>query len=258
MKASAILRDVAHRPWPVPQRPWIMRQTWSTLLFAHWPVAAGVIQPLLPPGLELETWDGSAWLGIVPFRMEDVRARGLPQVPGAATFPELNVRTYVTARGKPGVWFFSLDAASRLAVTAARAAFHLPYYTAQMRCQPQNDTISYTSQRHHRGASPAAFTARYRPVAPAFTPRPGTLESFLTERYCLYAASAHGHLLRADITHGPWNLQRAEAEISVNTMAAAAGIPLPATQPLLHYSARQEALAWWPERIELGWHHNGT
>lgn len=251
MKASAILSHSSHRPWPLPARPWIMRQTWSTLLFAHWPVPVRAIAPLLPPDLTLETWDGSAWLGIVPFRMEGVRLRGLPQIPSTSSFPELNVRTYVTAGGKPGVWFFSLDAASPLVVLAARAAFRLPYYTARMRCATGGDTIAYASRRRvqQRGSSRAEFVARYHPEEPAFTPRPGTLEYFLTERYCLYATGAGGRLLRADITHAPWQLQLAEAEISANTMAAAAGITLPATAPLLHYATQQEALAWWPERV---------
>ena len=247
----AILRDSAHRPWPLPPRPWIMRQTWSDLLFAHWPIPAEVIAPLLPHGLALETWDGSAWLGVVPFRMEGVRLRGLPPLPGSSTFPELNVRTYVTAGGKPGVWFFSLDATSLPAVIAARAAFRLPYYPARMRCDTRGGTITYTSRRlrRQRGAARAELAARYRPQGPVCTPQPGTLEYFLTERYCLYTTSTAGELLRAEITHAPWRLQPAEAEIAVNTMASAAGIALPATAPLLHYSARQEALAWWPERV---------
>lgn len=226
-----------------------MRQTWSKLLFAHWPVPAEAVAPLLPPGLTLETWDGSAWLGLVPFRMEGVRLRGLPPLPGTSTFPELNVRTYVSAGGKPGVWFFSLDATSLPAVLAARVTFRLPYYAAHMRCDAHNDAIIYASRRRHRSAPPAELAARYRPVGSDFSPRPGTLEYFLTERYCLYATGASGRLLRADITHAPWRLQPAEAEMSANTMAAAIGIALPNTALLLHYSARQEALAWWPERI---------
>lgn len=250
MKPRAILAATAHRPWPLPTRPWIMRQTWSELLFAHWPVPSASIAPLLPPGLALETWDGSAWLGVVPFRMEGVRLRGLLPLPGTTSFPELNVRTYVTAGGKPGVWFFSLDATSLPAVLAARTSFRLPYYAARMRCDAHGDTITYASQRRSRQHGVLAeFAARYRPVGPVFTPRPGTLEDFLTERYCLYAGSASGRLLRADITHAPWLLQPAEAEIAANTMAAAAGIALPAAAPLLHYAARQEALAWWPQRV---------
>ncbi len=228
-----------------------MRQTWSKLLFAHWPVPAEAIAPLLPPGLTLETWDGSAWLGLVPFRMEDVRLRRLPPFPGTSTFPELNVRTYVTTRGTPGVWFFSLDATSLPAVLAARATFRLPYFAAHMRCDVHGDTITYASRRRRtsRSASAAVFVARYHPTGLSFTPRPGTLEYFLTERYCLYAMGADGRLLRAEITHAPWRLEPAEAEITTNTMASAAGIALPDTAPLLHYSERQEALAWWPRRV---------
>ena len=251
MKPIDILRDAKHRPWSLPDSPWAMRQTWSKLLFAHWPVPAEAIAPMLPLGLTLEMWDGSAWLGLVPFRMEDVRLHGLPPLPGTDSFPELNVRTYVRAGDTPGVWFFSLDATSLPAVVAARATFRLPYFAARMRCESRGDTITYASRRWHsaRGAPTAELALRYRPVGPVFSPRTGTLEYFLTERYCLYAAGSRGRLRRADITHGPWHLQPAEVEITANTMAAAAGIALPDTAPLLHYAERQEALAWWPRRV---------
>lgn len=254
MKPTDILRDAKHRPWPLPARPWAMRQTWSKLLFAHWPVPVAVVAPLLPPGLVLETWDGSAWLGLVPFRMEDVRLHALPSLPGTDTFPELNVRTYVRAGDTPGVWFFSLDATSLPAVVAARLAFRLPYFAARMRCEAHGDTVTYASRRRrwNVGASVAESRLRYRPVGPAYSPRPGTLDYFLTERYCLYALAAGRRLLRADITHAPWHLQPAEAEITANTMASAAGIALPDTAPLLHYAERQEALAWWPRRVQDG------
>src|SRR5688500_15722341 len=127
-----LLLAQAHRPWPVPPSPWIMTQTWSKLLFAHWPVPPEQIRPLLPPSVTLDTFDGQAWVGVVPFDIPNIRPRFLPPIPTMAHFLELNVRTYVTRDGKPGVWFFSLDAASRLAVEGARLAFHLPYFNAQM------------------------------------------------------------------------------------------------------------------------------
>ncbi len=234
-----------HRPWPVPPRPWCIAQSWSDLLFAHWPVHAEVLRPLLPAGLELDTRDGVAWLGVVPFRMHGVRLRGLPPVPTTHAFPELNVRTYVTHRGRPGVWFLSLDAASRVAVRAARAWFRLPYYDARMRCDADGDAIRYASLRTHRGAAPAELRARYAPTGAPWLARAGTLEHWLTERYCLYAAGPRG-LLRGEILHVPWRLQNAEAEIELNTMARAAGIALPRIAPHLLFVRRIDVVCWAP------------
>lgn len=249
--ARAILRQQAHRPWPLPKGPWALRQTWGKLLFAHWPVEPEALRPLLPAALELETWEGEAWVGVVPFRMSGVRPHWLPSVPGASAFPELNLRTYVRAAGKSGVWFFSLDAGNALAVAVARATFHLPYFTAHMRADRDGAAIAYASRRVHRRAPSAHFIARFQPCGPPTAPRPGTLVHFLTERYCLFAADARGRLFRADIHHGPWALQPAEVEIAENTMAAASGIALPDCAPLLHYAERQDALAWMPHRVNV-------
>jgi uncharacterized protein YqjF (DUF2071 family) len=223
-----------------------MRMTWSELLFAHWPVAAHVVARRLPRGLELDTFDGRAWLGVVPFRMSDVALRGLPALPGASQFPELNVRTYVTCGDKHGVWFFSLDAANALAVAAARRWFHLPYFRARMSCTAQGDSVEYASERTHRGAPPARFRARYKPISSARTAERGTLEHWLVERYCLYAAAPNGRILRGEIDHAPWSLHDAQAEIQVDTMARASGFELPAVAPLLHFAAAQQVVAWSP------------
>ncbi|MFO7168261.1 MAG: DUF2071 domain-containing protein [Chloroflexota bacterium] len=222
---------------------------WLDLLFMHWPVPAEALRPYIPPGLELDTFEGQAWLGVVPFRMAGVRPRMVPALPGVSAFPELNVRTYVTAGGKPGVWFFSLDAASRPAVEMARAVFHLNYRHARMAARTLGDTVHYSSERTERGAPPAAFAARYRPTGPAFRAAPGSLEAWLTERYCLYAANRAGQLWRADIHHRPWPLQLAEAEVERNTMTAQIGLALPDTRPLLHFARELEVAAWWPERL---------
>ena len=119
--------DNNHRPWPVPQKPWVMRQVWHDLVFAHWPVSVDQLRPLIPPGLQIDTYDGQAWIGVVPFRMSGIRPRLLPAVPWLSAFPELNVRTYVVADDKPGVWFFSLEAANLVAVTIARWWYCLLY-----------------------------------------------------------------------------------------------------------------------------------
>lgn len=244
-----LLQTTAHRPWPVPRGPWVMTQTWSQLLFAHWPVPPEQIRPLLPPSLTLDTFEGQAWVGVVPFVMSGVRFRGLPPVPKTTTFLELNVRTYVTAEGKPGVWFFSLDASLPLAVEAARLGFSLPYFHARMDIQTNTNGVHYTSQRTDRRAGAGQFEAQYRPVGEVYQSQPGTLEHFLTERYCLYSASRRGRLYRGHIHHVPWPLQRAEADIKTNTVADSFGITLPNVPPLLHYSASLPVLAWYLERL---------
>jgi uncharacterized protein len=226
-----------------------MAQSWSQLLFAHWPVTVEALRPLIPQGLQIDTFERRAWIGVVPFYMSHVRARGLPLLPGTNAFCELNVRTYVTYEGKPGVWFLSLDAANPLAVLGARQAFHLPYYNAAMSLRREGDTIYYTSSRTHRGATPGDFRASYQPTTPVYYSTPGTLVSWLTERYCLYAADKSGHLYRAEIHHAPWPLQDAQADIHVNTMAQAGGIDLPDTPPLLHYTERSDVVTWYLRRV---------
>jgi uncharacterized protein len=239
-----ILNEVAHRPWPMPDAPWIMRQTWHDLLFAHWPVDAALLRPRVPSGFEIDFHEGQAWLGVVPFRMSNVAPRALPALPWISAFPELNVRTYVRADGRPGVYFFSLDASNPLAVGVARTLAHLPYFTAEMTIEERAGWIHYASRRKSAGTPPAELVARYRPIGPPEPPADGTLEYFLTERYCLFTRDPSFHAYRLDIHHPPWPLQPAEAEIQANTMAGAAGIRLPSRAPLLHFARRQDMVAW--------------
>lgn len=241
---SRIVLEVAHRPWPMPRTAWVMTQTWHDLLFAHWPVDPPALAGKIPEGLELERFDDQAWVGIVPFRMSNVAPRGVPALPWVSAFPELNVRTYVRVGDKPGVYFFSLDAANPVAVAVARALFSLPYHAASMRVDDRDGAIHYRSRR--RGRTPAALAAVYRPTGPVFTPREGSLEHFLTERYCLYTADRRSRLRRLEIHHPPWPLQPAEADVAVNSMAQAIGIPLPAAAPRLLFARRQDVVAWWP------------
>ena len=224
--------------------PWIMHMRWLQLLFMHWPVPPAVLRPLLPAGLELDTFENEAWLGIVPFKMTNVRPRCMPPMGGASAFAELNVRTYVTHRGRNGVWFFSLDAASKLAVRMARFAWHLPYFDARMAVDINGHDVSYDSVRTHRDASPASLRMRYRPIGPAYTARAGELDDFLTDRLYLFSANRKGRLCRGDIQHIPWPLQPAEAEIETNHMTEQIGVALPDIPPLLHYVERLDVVAW--------------
>lgn len=215
------------RTWDLPKQPWIMRMTWSELLFAHWPVDPRVVAPLLPQGLSLDTREDKAWIGVVPFLMSDVAPRCCPSIPKLSSFLELNVRTYVTYAGKPGVWFFSLDAASRIAVRAARATFNLPYMDAAMSLDKvDSGCFTYRSERNHRGERPATFDASYRAIGETSHALPGTLEHWLTARYCLYSADRQGRLYRGEIDHARWTLSPASCEERQNTMCAPLGIDL--------------------------------
>jgi hypothetical protein len=200
---------------------------------------------LIPPGLDIDTFDGDAWLGVVPFRMSGVRPRFTPPLPGLHAFAELNLRTYVVCEGKPGVWFFSLDAASRIAVRAARAFFHLPYFDARMSSRREGAVV-YRSERIHRGAPQAFFAASYRGTG---RPASGELERWLTERYCLYAVSRAGRLFRGEIHHRPWRLESAEAEVERLDMTRILGFDLPRQKPLLHFAERLDVVAWLLEPV---------
>jgi uncharacterized protein len=221
-----------------------MRQTWDRLLFAHWPVPFDILRPLIPASLDLDRYDGEAWLGVVPFLMRNVRPRALPAVLWLSAFPELNVRTYVTVGGKAGVYFFSLDAGNPLAVEIARRWFHLPYFRARFSISQAGERMNYRSMRTHFGAPAAELDVRYRPTGPIYASAAGSLDAFLTERYCLYTTGAHGELLRGEIHHQQWPLQPAEAEFQRNTMTQGHGLALPDIAPLLHYAHHIETLAW--------------
>jgi len=244
----AILDEVAHRPWAMPDGPWVMTQTWHNLLFAHWPVETAALREQVPSEFALDLFDGIAWLGVVPFFMTNVAPRGVPSLPWISEFPELNVRTYVRVNEKPGIYFFSLDAGSTLAVQAARSLLNLPYYLAAMNVTPNADNIEYHSRRGDDSGA-ATFSASYRPVGPPFEAMKGSLEHFLTERYCLYNLDHRGRPYRLDIHHPPWSLQPADAEFTRNTMADATGLSLPDMKPLLHFARRQDMVAWTPAQL---------
>jgi uncharacterized protein YqjF (DUF2071 family) len=231
-----------------------MAQRWHDLLFAHWPIDPERLRPMIPAGLTLDCHDDTAWVTITPFRLEGLRLRGLPPLPWISTFTELNFRTYVTRNRKAGVFFFSLDAARTAAVVGARAAFHLPYFLAAMRMRTAQDgAIDYRSRRT-RSERPAEFQALYRPV-PQMSPlpaKPGTIDHWLAERYCLYVADRAGWLYRTEIHHAPWRLQPVDVKILWNTVSTAAGIALPPEPALTAYARRLDVLVWWPVRLGTG------
>ncbi|HYI14528.1 MAG TPA: DUF2071 domain-containing protein [Thermomicrobiales bacterium] len=243
------MRETRGRTWPTPTMPWVMEQVWNDLLFMHWPVAPEVMRKLVPEALPLDTYDGQAWIGVVPFWMSGVRARLVPPLPGLSRFPELNVRTYVTIDDKPGVYFFSLDASNRPAVAAARW-YGLSYFQARMSVAWKDGWVEYSSQRTHRGAPRASLRMRYRPIGPVMdNVSPGTLDWWLTERYCLYVVGRDGQPRQLEIDHPRWPLQPAEAEIDANSMTVPLGLALSDAEPLLHFSRRQQMVAWPKVRV---------
>lgn len=244
----------SHTPRPLPSGRWQITQRWNDLLFAHWPVPAASIARLLPEGLEPDVFQGSAWLGMVPFWLDRIKVRGLPVIPGMRSFPDLNVRTYVRDEltHTPGMYFFSLDATNLLAVVLAHTFFHLPYHWAEMRLDQRSEReFAFYSRRRLTDAE-VIFKARYRGLGPTHKLAEcgaGTLEHFLMERSSLFTRNRAGQAVRASLHHVPWPLEEAEAEIERNDLATSIGIDLPAIEPVLHYSRRLAVYVWPTELV---------
>lgn len=242
------LKEIEHRPYPLPSSPWAMTQTWDQLLFMHWPIPAQELKMHLPPALELDIFDGTAWIGLVPFAMNNIRMHWLPKVPYTHSFLELNVRTYVKYKGKPGVYFFTLDANHKLAVAAARSLFSLPYVNADMEMTNINGMFDFKSERTHRGYPDASFHAAYRPTSPFFTATKGSIEHWLTARYCLWTTKGK-HVYCGEIHHIEWNLQKAEAEIKINKLVPFLPKAYFDRDPLLLFTPSIRAFVWMLDRI---------
>ena len=209
----------------------------------HWPIDGKLLRPLIPEHLTIDSFDGTAWIGVVPFTMWGIRASFLPPIPGTSAFHELNVRTYVTFNGFPGVWFLSLDAANRLAVWGARKFYYLPYFNARMSLDQTDQTIRYSSTRQDSRGAPADLKTTWTIGEPLPPSSPGSIESFLTERYCLYSEH-NGRLYRSQIHHQPWPLQKAEVRSLDSTMIECHGLPTPEGDPLLHYCDELSVDVW--------------
>ena len=242
IKPATLLAHTSHRPFPVPKTPWLIQQSWQNVLFAHFPLPLETVRAQVPAAFELDTYDGRAWVSAVAFRIDPFKTRGMPL---SMRFPELNLRTYVKVGGKPGVYFFSLDAASHAAVTGARALFRLNYFYAAIEVKGHGRT-EFTSKRLERPR--ADFTASYRVAGDPLSISTESLDYWLVERYCLFTARG-GPAFRVDIHHMPWVLQPASAQLQPNDLFAASGLPAPDSPPLLHYSVRQDVLTWGPEPV---------
>jgi uncharacterized protein len=246
MRVADIERTTGHRPWPLPERPWVAFQSWHRTLFAHWPLAAERLRDLVPEPLAIEEFDDTAWVGLVPFRVTGSRPRSLPSFPPVSNFDEINLRTYVRYGDHAGGWFFSLDASNRLVAAAARSLLGLPYYAADIDVGLDGEGTDFRSRRSDGAAE---FAGTYRPAGGNewTEPQPGTIEHFLIERYALFTVS-NGDVKRLDIHHAPWRIAPGEARFEQNTIALTAGIGLPAAPPLCHVAQPQDTLFWLPRR----------
>jgi uncharacterized protein len=244
-KPSAVDRlSIRERPEGQP----LMHQTWGKLLFMHWRIEETELRRLIPPELEIDTFDGTAWIGIVPFTMWDIRALPpfVPAVPGLSSAHELNVRTYVHYDNLPGVWFFSLDCNSPAAVMAARAFYHLPYYNAEIDLLQDGNQIDYALAR--TDDPPAVFSGSWNFGETQPFSHPESLDFFLMERYCLYSEQ-EGDLYRARIFHQPWPLQEATINSYESTMIESLGLNSPRGEPVLHYTEEIDVDIWAIKRV---------
>ncbi len=249
MNLDELLKQTSHRKYLPPTGNWFMRQNWDELLFAHWKMSPEKVKSLLPPELEVDLFDGYAWVGVVPFVMRRVRFALTPELPYISEFLELNVRTYVRYKGEPGVFFFSLDASNALAVEGARLSYALPYFNVQMNKQNIGDWHHYSSKRIDSRGKSCALKVQYRPLDEKFSAvdEPAGLAYFLTERYRLFTYK-NGHVQKAEVHHMPWPLQNAEAQFEINTMLEPIGLE-PEGDPVLFYSHTLSTLEWAPARV---------
>jgi len=234
-------KSIDHRPWPLPNKAWVWQQSWLDLVFLHYRVSAQEVRELLPPEVKLQEFDGSAWVGVVPFRMAGFMRRPPLDIPLLRSFPELNLRTYVEVDGKPGVWFFSLDADNWPIVLVGKGIYNLPYFKANIELEEQEGWFECTSSRRR---SDVGFKARYRPIGDPFIAESGSFESWATERYCLYSQSRKGDIYRVEVQHVPWPLQQAEARVEKCDLFSAAGISPLDSNAVCHYSAGVQVVSY--------------
>ena len=225
--------------------PWVMHQTWENLLFMHWPIDFDHLRSLVPPELEIDTFEGQAYVTMIPMHMNNIHLHDLPAVPGTREFPEINLRTYVRMNDEPGIFFFTIDSGSSFASWVARHTFFLPYIYSKMSFREESDGFHLESKRpnsHH--AKKAEFSGSYHPVGEEYQTREGTLEHFLVERYAMYDKGPGGDFFKGNVQHPPWRIQKAEANIEINTVPEAAGIDLGDAVPMLLFAYNTEVLCW--------------
>lgn len=257
--AGSLLYSVEHRPWLPPDSHWLLSQSWNDLLFIHYAFEPAVLRRLVPDALTLDLYDGAAWLTVSPFCTSHMRPSGIPPLPGLSFFPQVNLRTYVTMGGKPGLFYLSVDAANLSAVWFARMFFRMQYWHSAIQISGatiharRSDELSihFRSSRLHGPSptkDPTGIDVDYSPEGAPRLARAGSLDEFLTERYCVYSWN-RGRIYRTEVHHQPWSLQGANVEIRSNSLADPYGLTLPAEPNLCHFSRSLKMLVWAPESI---------
>jgi uncharacterized protein len=242
-----LFKNLPLEKYLTPTAQWVLFMTWRDLLFASWRVPVEAVRPKVPAELELDTFDGSAWVTLVPMRVTDMHWRGIDPIPGMEAFRELNLRTYIKRNDKPGVYFLSIDCPAAFSDWIARHFFGVPYYEADIAAYTDGTSYHFASQRTQKDQPPAALFSRFRPVGEATSPVPGSLASFLVERYCLYFAD-HGEVHRGDIQNQDWKLQDADVDLDVHTVSAAVGLPLGPKPDHVVFVSRTDTLICPPVR----------
>ena len=246
-----ILKTQNHQYWPLPSKYWIMRQTWKNVLFAHFPISPERLRPHIPSTLEIDTYQDSAWLGVIIFVIEGIYFRGLSPISVVFKFPEVNLRTYVQHGGKRGVFFLSLDVGNWASLAISKGWYHLPYCSAEISYRKEGDTFHCHSLRKGKSDNPITFTGSFTPDLEVYFPEDGTIDHWLTERYCLYSQDNRGNLYCGDIHHKPWPLQKAEAIISTNTLPTPFGIDISKPEPTFYFSEGVDTLFWNIKKIHF-------
>lgn len=241
--AEAIIQRNASRPIPVPDRSWASYQSWDNLLTCHWPIDQAVLRPKVPAELEIDTYDGQAWIALIPMFMGTIRLRDLGGILTERRFPELNFRTYVRYGGRTGVYFFHVDAEALLVDIGARVFFHTPYEPALVEFDQTSDG-GFTFRSHRLMPPHQTFEAVYRPIGTPAPAPPGSLIEFQAERYSGFARTETGAIMRGDLIHDPWLLQEVEVDVRQNTVLACAGFDLPMTPPVVHYAPGVDVVLW--------------
>jgi uncharacterized protein YqjF (DUF2071 family) len=243
--------EVTHRPWPIISKNWIIRQSWSNLLFTHWPISAELLRPHIPRSLQIDTFDGTAWLGVVVFVMDGIYLRGLSALSLTPKFAEINVRTYVQCNGKPGVYFMSLDVADWASLMFAKRWYRLPYKAAQISFQKEGRTFFCQSLRKEKAKVPIGFHANYIPDSRVYFSKKEMFDHWLTERYCFFSTDTRGNIYCGEIHHQPWPLQKVEIEICRNSLFTPFQFDLSEEKPIVHFSKGLDSLFWNIKRLDL-------
>ncbi|MBS4176485.1 YqjF family protein [Lederbergia citrea] len=241
--------ETDQRPFPLPSNPWLFTQTWDKLLFCHWSLPAELLRAHVPNDVDLDLFNGEAWIAIIPFKVNHMRVHGIPEIPYLNSYLELNLRTYVKYKGTPGIYFFTLDANKWSAVIGAKIGAQLPYRHSLMKMNIKENKVYFQSKRKHPGSSKESFYINYQSDSNLYLPEVESLEYWLFERYCFFTTRGK-HLYRGDIHHDRWRVSKAKATIQANSLVPFLPQKYFERQPLLHLSASKQVFAWPIKKIQ--------